>query len=74
TSTYYWTGGTDVDVHGTWRWATSNTLVTYTRWRTGQPDLGLSEDCIFYRSYSQDWDDAACNWALYYICEKTQLS
>ena len=42
-----WIGGTDAAVEGAWVWSPTNTPLTYTNWKAGEPnDYGSGEDCI----------------------------
>ena len=55
----WWIGLTDSENEGTWKWAHSGIIATYTSWTSGQPDdADYSQDfgCLQIR-YNYDWDD-----------------
>ncbi|KAM9342041.1 CD209 antigen-like protein C [Pholidichthys leucotaenia] len=67
-----WIGLTDKEEEGIWKWV-DETPLTYSNWRTDQPDNGNGdpqwgeEDCI----YTADaWNDFSCGTSLKWICEK----
>ena len=69
----YWLGGRDDVVEGTWQWSSSDNIITYKPWWTGQPDnAGGIEDCleIACRSANCDFNDLPCTHKSYFICER----
>ena len=61
-------GANDIDVEGTWRWATSGDLVTFTDWNpAGEPTPGTTENCVGIRHHQ--WYNHNCAEVLDAICE-----
>jgi len=45
--------------------------VTYTNWRSGEPNDVAGEDCVsFNQTESNKWNNDGCNKSFYYMCEK----
>jgi len=71
----YWTGGSDLESEGTWRWSdgrvydTPNAVapVPFTAWNAEQPNGGRNENCM--RSVGGSWRDLPCADAAPYVCE-----
>merc|ERR1712198_114392 len=61
--TSYWIGLTDEAEEGTWRWAESHKLPTWTNWSSGNPDNGHgNEDCVYmWKERDHQWNDDGCN-------------
>lgn len=58
-----WLGGNDQNSEGSWRWVqganTADEPMTYTRWRSGEPNQAGNEDCT--EKYTDgDWNDIPC--------------
>ena len=64
-------GATDVETEGTFRWITTNSALTYTNWRHGEPSRNvIHEDCVGMFSDNGKWNDYACDhWQLPAVCE-----
>ena len=67
----WWTSGTDAGKEGTWRWASSLVPVGDFMWQPGQPDAGLSDNCL-YLAESGDFFgyDMPCSNHYAAICER----
>lgn len=70
---YFWMGGTDSKLEGTWTWS-DDTPFTYTNWYNNRPDGGETANCIYLDGYDSSsynglWFDGSCSLAHYYICE-----
>ncbi|XP_056015776.1 collectin-12-like isoform X2 [Ostrea edulis] len=68
-----WTGGSDVDIEGQYRWSYSNVPITFTAWNEGEPSVGLpteaeEKDCLeLFRNGK--WNDRYCFYLDTFICE-----
>jgi hypothetical protein len=68
---WWWIGGHDRDVEGTFTWTTGAAL-DYRDFLEGQPDDGGGdEDCLHYFEWSYQWNDIACSAQLGVLCEDT---
>jgi len=78
-----WIGGNDLVTENTFLWTDGTTFaVTYTNWRTGEPNNGngnFQEDCALIES-GATWDDRPCDDAVVgatvpgsyaYVCERS---
>ena len=71
---YFWLGGTDSDVEGSWTW-TDGTPFDYTRWYSGEGSDGTGHNCLavnsgtYSNSYFKYWYDLGCFDSHSYICE-----
>jgi hypothetical protein len=69
----FWLDGVDDVVEGLWKWASTDTNLTYTDWYPGQPSNGGSthnEDCLhIYPGLNYHWNDIHCDYIEYFICE-----
>ncbi|XP_016358506.1 CD209 antigen-like protein C [Sinocyclocheilus anshuiensis] len=68
--TFVWTGLTDSDVEGRWKWVDGSTLASGF-WGSGEPNGHRGENCVV--SYASWWYDYPCNTAFKWICEKNIL-
>lgn len=62
-----------MEKEGTWVWASTDELFTYSAWATAdrQPDNLNDEDCLhIYPAFGLKWVDGQCNAKHYYICER----
>ncbi|XP_052068914.1 perlucin-like [Mytilus californianus] len=70
----YWLGGRDDIIEGTWQWASSDRVFTYTAWGPSNPsNSGGNEDCLHLHDFGSDgikWNDILCQRAMKFICEK----
>jgi hypothetical protein len=67
---WWWIGGSDTDVEGTFAWTTGNPL-TFRDFLDGQPDGGDEEDCLHYFEWTYQWNDISCGAQLGVLCEDT---
>uniref|UniRef100_A0A672FVN6 C-type lectin domain-containing protein n=1 Tax=Salarias fasciatus TaxID=181472 RepID=A0A672FVN6_SALFA len=66
-----WTGRTDQDQEGVWKWV-DGTRLSEGYWRVGEPNNQQNEDCAaVYPADNpfQSWNDAPCRYSLKWICE-----
>ncbi|XP_048240318.1 perlucin-like [Haliotis rufescens] len=66
-----WIGGSDVEIEGIWKWASSGERVTYTNWAPTEPDE--TGDCMVIwpaGGYNYRWADYPCHSLAKFICEK----
>ncbi|XP_052083568.1 perlucin-like [Mytilus californianus] len=68
----YWLGGRDDVIEGTWIWASTDKVFTYTDWYPGQPNnYNNNEDCLhMYASFNMKWNDFSCAGLNGFVCEK----
>lgn len=67
----YWIGGVDLEVDGEWKWVSSDRVVHFTDWNTGEPNGNRNENCIdMLRITSYTWNDEDCHSRQQYICEQ----
>ncbi|KAL4218156.1 Collectin-12 [Mactra antiquata] len=69
-----WSGGTDADTEGFWKWAgTDESIAQYTNWDEGEPGTDSNvpeEDCICLDgNHRYRWQDTQCTERHFYICE-----
>ncbi|XP_013405924.1 CD209 antigen [Lingula anatina] len=72
TSPWFWTGGTDKEKEGDWRWIGTGQKLTYTYWTPHEPnDHTGRQNCLYYTaSGNQTWDDWNCeNLYINFVCE-----
>ena len=63
-----WLGINDIDIEGTFQYATGGNLA-FTHWLGGQPDdYGGAQDCVDSRILG-NWDDVQCDQIYASICE-----
>ncbi|XP_066139761.1 CD209 antigen-like protein D [Euwallacea fornicatus] len=78
----YWLSGTNLG-NGVFYWASTGSLVNYTKWLIDQPDnqqtgdsYNVGEHCIQFGLYNDSrklnngWNDMSCSAKLLYICEE----
>ncbi|MFT4628180.1 MAG: hypothetical protein ACI8PZ_006875 [Myxococcota bacterium] len=67
----WWTGGTDLDVEGSWVWDGAGPL-DYTHWGPSEPnDWGGVEHCLHLNFYDDGaWDDSDCSNLHPFVCER----
>ncbi|XP_065335320.1 C-type lectin-like [Cloeon dipterum] len=73
-----WIGGTDAEAEiGSFYWTQSSQPFNYTDWHVGEPSgtsntTGQTERCVLYYNRRGDvkWNDAPCENAYPFICEK----
>ena len=70
-SVWFWLGGSDEEVTGTWRWYNDHSKFNYTNWYPTQPNEGLQHClCLWGPNNFTKWDDHYCYMTAHYICEK----
>ena len=63
-----WIGGTDAASEGAWVWSPSNTSVSYTNWKVGEPnDVAGGEHCLHFKGDGR-WNDERCSKGFRYVC------
>ena len=71
---YFWIGIRDSDSKNNWQYVSSNQTVSWTNWRSGQPDNsdGNPENCVnpLFKDIFE-WDDTPCRYPRPSICELT---
>lgn len=72
---HWWIGGTNLGNEPNFYWMDQAQPMTYTNWNTnlGEPNnAGGHENCIQQQSvsYSAKWNDIACKYKHYFICEE----
>lgn len=66
---YYWLGGTDEAVEGSWKWITGEDW-DYTNWNEGEPSNSEgAEDYLHYIKVSDNWNDTAGYTQIGFVCE-----
>merc|ERR1712147_268231 len=66
----WWTAGTDVGREGQWYWATTLTEVGDFVWLTGQPNNGITANCLYlHPSYGYEGLDEPCINKWYPVCQ-----
>ena len=64
-----WIGLSDKATEGTFAWS-SGEPVTYTKWRSGEPNnASNAEDCAEYRYSDGNWNDNNCSNSRLFVCE-----
>ncbi|XP_070845608.1 CD209 antigen-like [Chaetodon trifascialis] len=66
-----WIGLTDTETEGKWKWV-DGTPLTESYWGYREPNGGRSENCgdIQFFSAENSWNDEACSYSCFWICEK----
>jgi len=78
-SAFYWTGGTDADKEGEWKWSNGKEFWNggingspvdgaFTRWNSAEPNSSGDEDYLELRSFGK-WNDESESRKLYYVVE-----
>lgn len=74
TGNEYWLGGRDDIIEGTWQWASTDRVFTYTAWGPTNPSNSAGdEDCLQLRDFGSagiKWNDISCQVGIKFICEK----
>ena len=64
----FWLGARDHHTEGVFRWESSNQILAYTNWGTGEPNnYAKREDCAEFSSGI--WNDLDCNESRRFICQ-----
>uniref|UniRef100_A0A673VRI9 C-type lectin domain family 4 member F-like n=1 Tax=Salmo trutta TaxID=8032 RepID=A0A673VRI9_SALTR len=70
---YVWIGLTDSVTEGTWKWVDDTPLTIPSYWRSGDPNGGTLQNCVFIHHMSSGqgvWWDFNCSSSERWICEK----
>ncbi|XP_048756146.1 asialoglycoprotein receptor 2-like [Ostrea edulis] len=68
---FFWIGVSDVIVENQWIYSSTQTNLTVSNWKHGQPDGHSGENCALMDGHSNgQWRDWNCNSSLRFICEK----
>lgn len=68
-SPYALIDGTDVDSEGLFKLSANSLNMTYSNWRSGEPNNCCGgEDCIAMHDYEQ-WNDVFCHQEFQAVCE-----
>ena len=71
-NTPIWLGGDDISKEGNWIWHNSGEDVDYSRLNPGEPNGGVSENCLAMWYENGNWADYVCSAPLnFHVCEKT---
>ncbi|XP_062567793.1 C-type mannose receptor 2-like [Saccostrea cucullata] len=70
-----WTGGSDIEEEGVYKWSHSNRTFQFTNWNPQQPSIARPEfasfeDCVNLLP-AGDWNDAPCGMNFDFLCEKS---
>ncbi len=67
----HWLGASDLEVEGSWRWVTGESLL-WTSWGIGEPnDQDGAEDCLEINHGGNGlWNDISCNLSRPFVCER----
>merc|ERR1712004_52080 len=65
----WWTAGTDVGREGQWYWATTLTDVGDFVWRSGEPNNGITYNCLYLTPNAYEGLDQPCHVSMYPICQ-----
>ena len=69
--TRFWFGVNDLDLENSFVYSSSGDQLTWTNWRTGEPNnMNSNEDCGEIYSSSPVWNDFSCNFESQYVCER----
>ncbi|XP_026166431.1 CD209 antigen-like protein E isoform X2 [Mastacembelus armatus] len=74
-SSGFWIGLSDMKEEGAWKWV-DETILTEGYWKDGEPNDTNNEDCAAVypvENFFQAWNDARCENAKKWICEKAPL-
>jgi hypothetical protein len=66
-----WTGATDNETEGTFKWNVGNGEEIYTNWNPGEPDNYMNQYCLAL-TRRENFSDDFCNRKLVFVCEKSQ--
>uniref|UniRef100_A0A671PWW1 C-type lectin domain-containing protein n=1 Tax=Sinocyclocheilus anshuiensis TaxID=1608454 RepID=A0A671PWW1_9TELE len=53
----------------TWRWSYKNTVISYTKWETGEPDTYRTHEACAFINKNQRWGDINCLEEKYFFCQ-----
>ena len=67
----FWTGGSDAQIEGIWKWYKESSPITYTNWYPGEPNQMQGANCLLlWGAQNFTWADNACHRQFHFICEK----
>ena len=69
-----WIGGNDIAAEGTWVWEDGEIWGGFTAWNDGEPNGGVSEQCIALLYYKNAWNDVSCGRVYNFMCKKRGLA
>ncbi len=53
----------------TWRWSYQNTVVSYTKWESWEPDMSRTNEACAFIDVNQRWGDVNCLEEKYFFCQ-----
>ena len=68
----FWTGASDSNHDGQWRWVGKKTPLSYTNWNHNEPNNGNGDEHCMHMLwvFGWMWNDARCNYdSACFICE-----
>ena len=72
----YWIGLNDIEMEGTFKWSSSNSIPRFKYWAKDEPSDNIGkENCVEMRkTFKFMWNDLTCNSKKRFICEKGAYS
>nr|XP_022307965.1 C-type mannose receptor 2-like [Crassostrea virginica] len=67
----WWSGASDDDKEGKFKWTHSNLELVYLNWGSSEPNGGPTENCVSMTS-AGTWETTKCELLFPYVCERGQ--
>ncbi|XP_062614265.1 C-type lectin lectoxin-Phi1-like [Saccostrea cucullata] len=66
-----WVGGTNKETEGLWKWASTNTNITFFNWKENEPNNYLEQENCLELAGMEGWlwNDNYCEHSLRFLCE-----